>query len=159
MTKANLIAEPGKHEIIMSRTFNAPRELVFKTITDPKYIPQWWGPRDLTTIVDKMEVQAGGRWRYIQRDPQGNEFAFHGIYHAVTAPERIVNTFEFEGLPGHVVLETLTLTTSVDGQTKLTVSSIFQSVEDRDGMIEAGMESGVVDSYERLDKILGKLQK
>src|SRR5450631_3397786 len=109
MTKASLIAEPEKHEVIMSRVFDAPRELVFKVLTDPKLIPQWWGKRDQTTIVDKMDVTAGGLWRYVQRDQRGNEFAFHGVYHAITAPERVIDTFEFEGLPGHVMLETLTL--------------------------------------------------
>ena len=92
MTKANLIAEPGKHEMIIARVFNAPRELVFTTMTDPTLIPQWWGQRNTTTIVDKMDVQAGGLWRYVQRDQQGNEFAFHGVYHSITVPERVVDT-------------------------------------------------------------------
>ena len=141
MTKANLIAEPGKHEIIMARVFDAPRELVFKVMTDPKLIPQWWGQRNNTTIVDKMDVQAGGLWRYIQRDQQGNEFAFYGVYHSITAPERVIDTFEFEGMPDHVILETMTLEAQADGTTKLTVSSVFQSVADRDGMLSSGMEA------------------
>jgi uncharacterized protein YndB with AHSA1/START domain len=157
VTKANLIAEPGKYEIIMSRVFDAPRELVFKVMTDPKYIPQWWGKRDQATIVDKMDVRAGGLWRYVQSDPQGNEFAFHGVYHSITAPERVVDTFEFEGMPGHVMLETLTLEAQADGKTKLTVSSVFQSVVDRDGMLSSGMEEGAEESYDRLGELLAKL--
>ena len=157
MTKANLIAEPGKHAILMARVFDAPRELVFKVMTDPKHIPQWWGRRNNTTIVDKMDVQAGGLWRYVQHDQQGNEFGFHGVYHAITAPEQVVDTFEFEGMPGHVILETMTLEAQADGKTKLTVSSVFQSVADRDGMLSSGMEEGANESYDRLDELLAKL--
>lgn len=157
MTQANLIAEPGTHEITMTRVFDAPRDLLFKVMTDPTYIPQWWGPKDSTTLVDAMEVRAGGVWRYIQRDQQGNEFAFHGVYHSVSAPERIVDTFEFEGMPGHVILETMTLEAQADGKTSLTVSSVFQSVADRDGMLSSGMEGGANDSYDRLEELLASM--
>lgn len=157
MTKATLIAEPGKHEFTMSRIFNAPRELVFKVMTDPTHVPNWWGPRKYKTIVDKMEVRAGGLWRYIQRSEQGDEYAFHGVYHSLTAPERVVDTFEFEGMPGHVILETMTLEAQPDGKTKLTVSSVFQSVADRDGMLSSGMEEGSNESYDRLEELLATL--
>jgi len=157
MTRANLIAEPGTHEIIMARVFDAPRELVFNAMTDPKLIPQWWGLRNLTTTVDKMDVRAGGLWRYIQHDQQGNEFAFHGVYHSITAPERVVDTFEFEGMPGHVVLETMILEAQAEGTTRLTVSSIFQSVADRDGMLSSGMDEGANESYDRLDELLATM--
>src|SRR5215218_2545831 len=157
MAKSNLIVEPGKHEIIMSRVFNAPRELVFTTMTDPALIPQWWGPKYLTTVVDQMEVKAGGLWRYVQRDSQGNEFAFHGVYHSITAPERVIDTFEFEGMPGHVILETMTLEAQTDGTTKVTVSSVFQSVADRDGMLSSGMQEGSNESYDRLDQLLANM--
>lgn len=158
MSTAKLIAEPGTHEIIMSRDFNAPRDLVFEVMTEPKHIPQWWGQRNSTTIVDAMDVRAGGRWRFIQRDQQGNEFAFHGVYHSITAPERVVDTFEFEGMPGHVLLETMTLEALADGKTRVTVSSVFQSVADRDGMLSSGMEQGSNESYDRLDELLQTLK-
>jgi uncharacterized protein YndB with AHSA1/START domain len=157
MTTSTLIAEPGTHEIVMARVFDAPRELVFQVMTDPTLIPQWWGQRDTTTIVDKMDVQAGGLWRYIQRDQQGNEFAFHGVYHSIIAPERMVDTFEFEGMPGHVLLETMTLESQAGGKTKVTVSSVFQSVADRDGMLSSGMEAGANESYDRLEELLKTL--
>ncbi len=157
MNKAALTAEPGSHEIIMERIFNAPRELVFKVMTDPKHIPQWWGPRIYTTIVDTMEVKAGGIWRYIQKGKDGSEFAFHGVYHSIVAPERIIDTFEFEGMPGHVLMETMTLEAQADGKTKVTVSSVFQSVADRDGMLASGMADGSNESYDRLDEILATL--
>ena len=154
MTRATLIAEPERHAIIMERVFAAPRDLVFKTMTDPQLIPQWWGQRNTTTIVDTMDVRAGGLWRYVQRDQQGNEFAFHGVYHAIMAPERVVDTFEFEGMPGHVLLETMTLEALDDATTKVTVSSVFQSVADRDGMLNSGMAEGSNESYDRLDELL-----
>lgn len=157
MTQADLIAEPGTHEIIMSRVFNAPRELIFKVITDPALVPQWWGPRNLTTTVDKMDVRAGGIWRYIQRDQHGNEFAFHGVYHSITAPERVIDTFEFEGMPNHVILETMILEAQADSTTKVTVSSVFQSIADRDGMLSSGMAEGANESYDRLEELLANL--
>jgi uncharacterized protein YndB with AHSA1/START domain len=157
MTKTNLIAEPGKHEIRLTRVFEAPRDLVFRAYTGAKHIPQWWGPKSLTTLVDKMDVKAGGLWRFIQRDQHGTEFAFHGVYHAIASPERIVSTFEFEGMPGHVSLETTIFEALPDGKTKLTGSSIFQSVEDRDGMLSAGMEGGAKETWDRFAELLATL--
>ena len=144
--------EPGKQEIVMTGTFDAPLELVFKTITDPDLIPQWWGPSYLTTTVEEMDVRPGGKWRYVQRDPDGNVHAFHGVYHDIR-PERQVFTFEYEGTPGHVLLETLTLE-DVDGKTKLIDQSVFQSVADRDGMVQSGMESGATEMMDRLGELL-----
>ena len=156
MTKLNLIAEPGKHEIIMSREFDAPRELVFRAYTDPKLVPQWWGQKNSTTIVDQMEVKQGGIWRYVQRDAKGNEFAFHGVYHAIVVPERVVSTVEFEGLPGHVGLETITFE-DVNGKTKMIDSAVFQSVADRDGMLQSGMEGGAEETWNRFEELLKTL--
>jgi len=153
MTKPDYTIEPGKQEIVMTRTFDVPRDLVFKTMTDPNLIPQWWGPRYLTTTVDEMDVRPGGRWRYVQRDPQGNEHAFHGVYHDIAAPERLVFTFEYEGVPGHVLLDTVTLE-ELDGKTRLTDQSVFQSVADRDGMVQSGMESGATEMMDRLEELL-----
>ena len=153
MNKTELIVEPGTQEIVMTRTFDAPRDLVFKTTMDPDLIPKWWGPRYLTTTVDEMDVRPGGKWRYIQRDPEGNVHAFRGIYHDITPPERVVCTFEYEGVPGHVLLQTMTLE-DVGGKTKLTMQSVFQSVADRDGMVEAGMEVGARDMVDRIEELL-----
>jgi uncharacterized protein YndB with AHSA1/START domain len=157
MTKLNLFAETGKHEIRMTREFNAPRELVFKAFTDPALIPRWWGPAEYTTLVDKMEVKAGGLWRYIQRSATGEEFSFYGVYHSVLASERIIFTFEWEGMPGHVLLETVTFEER-DGKTTITDALVFQTVADRDGMIQSGMERGAVDSWNRLEALLPQLQ-
>jgi len=157
--KTTIIVEPGKQELIITREFDAPRELVFKAVTDPTLITQWWGPRYLSTEVDKMDARTGGQWRFINRDSQGNEYAFHGVYHEVRAPERIIDTFEFEGLPetGHVTLETMKLEQLPGGRTRLTTQSVFQSVADRDGMLQSGMEEGTKDSYDRLEELLRKM--
>ena len=156
--RTTITAEPGKQEIVITREFDAPRELVFKVVADPELLPQWWGPRYLSTIVDKMDVRPGGQWRFLNRDAQGNEYAFHGVYHEVLAPEQIIDTFEFEGLPetGHVTLETLRLVELPGGRTRLITQSVFQSVIDRDAALQSGMESGINDSYDRLSEILAK---
>lgn len=150
-------AEPGKQEIFITREFDAARELVFKAFIDPRLVVQWLGPRDLTMTIEKFEPKAGGSYRYVHSMGE-HAFGFHGVVHEVTAPERIIQTFEFEGLPekGHVTLETARFEALSGGRTKLTVQSVFQSVADRDGMLQAGMERGVNESHERLDELFAK---
>jgi len=106
-----------------------------------------------------MDVRPGGQWRFINRDAEGNEYGFHGVYHEIVAPERIIDTFEFEGLPekGHVAMETLRLEELPGGRTRLITQSVFQSVADRDGMLQSGMEEGVNDGHERIDELLRKM--
>jgi len=160
MTKpAKITVEPGKQEMFIEREFDAPRELVFKAFIDPEIYAQWIGPRGLTTTLERFEPGNGGSWRYIQKDANGNEFAFHGVNHEVLSPERIIGTFEFEGLPekGHVILQTARFEELPGNRTKLTSQSVFQSVADRDGMLRSGMEEGVNDSYDRLDELLEKM--
>jgi uncharacterized protein YndB with AHSA1/START domain len=153
MNETHFTVEPGKHVITITRLFDAPRELVYKAFTDPKLLPQWWGPRRYTTIVDKMEVRRGGIWRYIQRDSDGNEYGFHGVYHDAIAPERLVYTFEWEGMPGHISLETVTLEDQA-GKTLVTDRTVFQTVEDRDGMYQSGMQEGASESMDRVAELL-----
>ena len=159
--KTVITAEPGKQELFITREFDAQRELVFKAHTDPEIYARWLGPRELATTLETFEPISGGRWRFIQKDKDGNEFGFHGVNHDVTVPERIISTFEFEGLPesGHVILETTKFEELPGGRTRVTTQSVYQSVEDRDGMVAAGMESGVVAGHEQLDEILKELQK
>ena len=161
MTKTNLTAEPGKQEFVITHEFGAPRELVFKAFTDPLLYAQWIGPRGLTTTIETFESRNGGSWRYTQKDQNGNEFAFHGVNHEVASPERIIGTFEFEGLPekGHVILQTARFVAMPGKRTKMTSQSVFQSIADRDGMLQSGMEEGVNDSFDRLDELLKKMQK
>jgi uncharacterized protein YndB with AHSA1/START domain len=153
MNETIFTVEPGKQEITVRRRFEAPRELVFKAFSDPQLIPQWWGPARYTTTVERMEVRPGGMWRFSQQDAQGNAFVFHGFYHEVIKPERLVYTFEFEGTPGHIALETIRLEAQGD-KTLVTDQLVFQSLEDRDGMYESGMEEGSRESLERIEALL-----
>ena len=137
-------------------TATSDGEIVFKAWTVPKQVAQWWGPKSLTTTVDKMDVRSGRVCQFVQRDADGNEYAFNGVYHEILPYERIVYTFEFEGMPGHVLLETLTFEEH-DGQTKLTDKSVFQSVEDRDGMLKSGMEKGAAETMDRFAELLAKV--
>jgi uncharacterized protein YndB with AHSA1/START domain len=159
--KTTIIAEPGKQEMHITREFDAPRELVFQALTDPRLYVQWLGPRRLTMVLDIFEPRSGGRWRSLYRDQSGHEFGFHGVYHEVSPPARIINTFEFEGLPdaGHVCLETLTLAALPAQRTRLCVQSVFQSVADRDSALHSGMEEGLYDSHERLTELLATLME
>jgi uncharacterized protein YndB with AHSA1/START domain len=153
---ATTLTLPSNQEIVMARVFNAPRELVFKAHTDPNLIPKWWGRRNYTTTVDKLDLRVGGAWRFVQRDADGNEYAFNGVYREIVSPERLSYTFEFEGMPGHVLVETLTFEEQ-DGKTRLTVTGLYQSAEDRDGMLQSGMEEGANESYDQLAELLEAL--
>jgi uncharacterized protein YndB with AHSA1/START domain len=153
MADTEFVIEPGRQDIVMTRVFDAPREVVFEAFTDPALIPNWWAPRDLTTEVDRMEVRPGGRWRFVNRDADGNAHGFNGVYHDVVAPELIVQTFEFEGAPGHVALVTDTFE-EVDGQTRYVSQTVFQSVEDRDITVQMGAERGARESMDRLAEVI-----
>ena len=150
-----IVSLPSDREILITRLFDAPRELVFKAHTDPALIPLWWGPRSMTTIVDQMEVQPGGKYRFTQRTQDGSEYVFHGEYREIAPYERLVQTFEFEGAPGPDVLETMTFEEQ-DGKTKLTVLDVCPTQEVRDGILASGMEWGLNESYERLSELLAE---
>jgi uncharacterized protein YndB with AHSA1/START domain len=154
-TPATTITTPTDREIHTERVFDAPRDRVFAVYTDPELIPEWWGPRDTTAAVDEMDVRAGGSWRIVVRNADGSETAFRGTYREVTPPERIVQTFEWEGMPGHVSVETATFEDLGD-RTKVTTTSIFHTPEERDGMLSAGMERGMNETYARLDELLAR---
>jgi uncharacterized protein YndB with AHSA1/START domain len=158
MSKTQITAEPGIPQIIVEREFDAPRDLVFTAYTDPELVVRWLGPRDLTMRIEEYDVRDGGRWRYISTDSEGNEYGFHGLFHGTPSPDGTVQTFEFEGWPGKVALETLTMVER-DGRTLVRTVSSFQSVEDRDGMVESGMERGVHDSHERLTELLATMRE
>jgi uncharacterized protein YndB with AHSA1/START domain len=158
MNKTQITAEPGASQVIITREFDAPRELVFRAFTEPELLVQWLGPRDLTMTVDRYDTRDGGKWRYVHTDPDGNAYGFHGIFHGDPSPDAIVQTFEFEGAPGHVKLDITTLQDN-GGTTEVRSVSAFSSVDDRDAMIASGMERGVHDSYERLQELLSTLQE
>ena len=155
MTTTEITAEPGVPWVDLTREFNAPRDLVFRAHTDPELLVQWLGPRQYTMIVDQYNVRHGGTWRYVHRDEAGNEYGFHGVFHGTPSPDGIVQTFEFEGAPGHVSMDTVTFEEH-GGKTTVRTNSLFQSVEARDAMYDSGMADGMSEGFERLDELLAR---
>jgi uncharacterized protein YndB with AHSA1/START domain len=159
MKKTMLKVEPGKQEVFIYREFDAPRELVFKAFTDPKLFAQWFKPCNMTLHLDSYDSVSGGNYQFTQTDAAGRENRFRGVFHDVTAPERLIRTFEYLNLPerGHVVLETLLLEALPGNRTRMSIQSVFQSVGDRDGMVQSGMENGASESFQLLEDFLEKL--
>ncbi len=158
--KTAITVEPGKQELFITREFDAPRALVYKAHIDPDLYVQWLGPRGYEMVLETFEPHSGGRYRYIHKDKDGSEYGFHGVFHEMSE-ELMIQTFEFEGLPepGHVVLDTMRMDELPGNRTRVTIQSVYQSIADRDGMVESGMERGVNEGYERLDEILVKMKK
>jgi uncharacterized protein YndB with AHSA1/START domain len=154
--KAAKVTKPSDREILIERVFDAPRDRVYAAFTDPELIPQWWGRHEDTTTVEKMEVEPGGDWRFVTVSSEdGEEHAFRGSFREVVPPERIVWTFEWEGMKGYVSVETVTFE-DLGERTKVTSTSLFYTTEERDGMLESGMETGLNETYARLDELLAK---
>lgn len=157
MSRTRITAEPGIPRITVAREFDAPRDLVFRAHVDPDLLVRWLGPRDLTLTVDHWDAHDGGTWRYVNTDAEGATYGFHGVFHGDPSSHAIVQTFEYEGAPGHVALQTTSFTEH-DGRTLVRTVSAFQSVEDRDAMIDSGMEHGANDSGDRLEELLATLR-
>ena len=156
MTDLHVTAEPGMPQVITTRTFDATRELVFRAFTEPNLLVQWLGPRKYAMTIDRFDLRDGGTYRYVHADDAGNAYAFHGVFHGQPSPDGTVQTFEFEGAPGHVSMDTLTME-ELDGTTTVRTNSLFQSVEARDAMVSSGMADGMREGYDRLDEVLAKL--
>jgi len=154
MAKAK-VTTPAEREIRVERIFNAPRERVWKAMTDPKLVAQWWG-RGNKLVVERLEVERGGHWRFVEHGPEGVN-GFEGRFREVTPPSRVVQTFEWDGMPGHVIVETATLEDMGDGRTRLVNTSLFHTAEERDGFLQSGMEGGMNESYAALDRVLEKM--
>ena len=149
------ITTPSEREVRIERIFDAPRERVWRAFTDPQLVAQWWG-RGNKLVIERMELKRGGHWRYVEHSDHGVH-GFEGRYREVTPPERLVCTFEWDGMPGYVAIETATLEDLGDGRTKLVTVSLFHTKEERDGMLQSGMESGVNESYAALDRLLASM--
>jgi uncharacterized protein YndB with AHSA1/START domain len=156
MTKTQIDAPAGVPFVDITREFDAPLELVRRAWTDPDLVKQWLGPRKYEMVIEQWDARAGGAYRYIHRDEAGNEFGFHGVFHS-NDPDNMVQTFEFEGMPGHVSLDRLQLEDIGGGRTRARIHSVFQSLEDRDGMVAAGMGDGVNEGFERMDELLATM--
>ena len=148
---------PSDREIVMTREFDAPRDLVFEAHTSCEHMSRWWGPRKYEIATCEIDFRAGGKWRVVHRGPDGDEHAFRGEYREIVPPERIVWTFEYEGFPGSISVETLSLEEH-DGKTTLTARSVYDTVAERDAMLKSGMEAGATETMERLDEYLEVLK-
>ncbi|MEP7255967.1 MAG: SRPBCC family protein [Ferruginibacter sp.] len=154
-----ITAEKDKQEVFITREFDYPRELVFKAHADPDLLIQWLGPDSRIIKIEKYDSRTGGSYRYFVCNQAGKPVAaFNGVIHEVTFPERIMQTFEFEGLPerGHVSLDTMLFEELPGNRTKLIIHSVFRSIEDKEGMMQSGVESGVNEGYVKLDNLLAK---
>jgi len=149
-------SDPTVPLVRIVREFDAPPEKVFRAHTDPDLIAQWLGPRDLEMTVDHYDCRTGGSYRYVHKRGD-EEYGFHGSFHEVRPSELIVQTFTFEGVPDGVALEKLVLEDLGNGRTRLTATSLVDSFEGRDAFVASGMETGVVEGYERLDEVLATL--
>lgn len=144
-------------DLVYERTFDAPRELVWKAVMDPELIPRWWGPHGTTTTVVEMDVRPGGKWRYISSAPDRDDVAFHGEYLEIEPPARFKWTFlvEVEGLGDQGGAETHTFD-DIDGRTKVTARSHFASAEEIEGALATGMIAGAVETWDRLEALLAE---
>jgi uncharacterized protein YndB with AHSA1/START domain len=154
-TKKHQLSTPSDREIRVVREFDAPRGRVWRAYTDPRLIAQWWG-RGNELVVERMEVERGGHWRFVEHGPDGVH-GFEGRYREVTPEERIVQTFEWDGMPGYVVLETAEFHDLGGTRTRVESTSLFFTTEERDGMLGSGMEAGMAESYAALDRLLARL--
>jgi uncharacterized protein YndB with AHSA1/START domain len=154
-TKATL-TRVGDRELHVERFFNAPRERVWRAHTERALIAQWWG-RGNRLDIERLEVEAGGRWRFVEHHDGGTD-GFGGRYREVTPMDRLAYTFEWDGMPGYVVVDILTFEDLGDGRTRLSTRTLFHAPEEREGMLEYGMETGMNQSYEALDRLLASME-
>jgi uncharacterized protein YndB with AHSA1/START domain len=146
------VTTPAERQVRIERIFDAPRERVWRAMTDPKLLTQWWG-RGNKLVIERLEVEPGGHWRFVEHAPDGVH-GFEGRFREVAPPERLVQTFEWDGQPGHVIVNTTTLESLTGGRTRLVTLSLFLTEEDRAGMLSTGMEGGLNESYRALDRVL-----
>jgi uncharacterized protein YndB with AHSA1/START domain len=149
------VTKPTDREIRIERIFNAPRDRVWQAMTDPELVAEWWG-RGNKLVIEKLEVKRGGHWRFVEHSAEGVH-GFEGRFREVTPPERVVQTFEWDGMPGYVIINTMTLEDIGDDRTRMVTTSLFHSTEERDGMLQSGMEGGMNQSYEALDRLLVRM--
>jgi uncharacterized protein YndB with AHSA1/START domain len=147
------ITTPVEREIRVERIFDASRERVWQAMTDPALVAQWWG-RGNRLDIEYMDVKRGGHWRYVEHAPDGQVHGFEGRYREVTPPERIVRSFEWDGMPAYVIIETMTLEDLGDGRTRILTTMLFHQNDERDGFLHTGMEGGLNQSYDALDRLL-----
>lgn len=150
-----ITAEPGSPVVEIMRDFNATPEELLRAHVDPQLVARWLGPRRLEIEITEMDPRHGGRYRFVHHEADRSaSYGFRGVFHGDPTTNGIVRTFEYEGAPGHISLESVRFEDLGGGQTRLHAQAVHQTVESRDAMIANGMERGVVEGYERLDDVL-----
>ncbi|MFG2090336.1 MULTISPECIES: SRPBCC family protein [unclassified Spirillospora] len=152
ITETVIEADPALPVIRMARDFAATPEQLFRAHTDPALYARWVGPDATTVRIDHWDARTGGSWRYVSVH-DGTEYGFHGCFHEVR-PDRIVQTFTFEGMPDDVALETLWFEDLGEGRTRLRAQSLVDSIDVRDAWLRSGMETGVNEGYAKLERML-----
>jgi uncharacterized protein YndB with AHSA1/START domain len=153
-TAALDVTTPSDREIRIERIFEASRERVWQAHTEPDQVAQWWG-RGNPLTVERLEVERGGHWRFVEHGPEGDH-GFEGRFREVTPYDRIVQTFEWDGMPGYVIVNTAEFADLGDGRTRVVTTSQFFTTEERDGMLDSGMADGLGQSYQALDRLLAR---
>jgi uncharacterized protein YndB with AHSA1/START domain len=143
---------PSDREVVVERVFDAPRDVVWQAFTEPELVAKWWG-RGNKLDIEKLELRPGGLWRFVEHADDG-VYGFGGCYREVSPPERLVWTFAWDGMDGHVVLDTTTFEDLGDGRTKVVSRALFQTADERDAMVGFGMQKGLEQSYAALDRLL-----
>ncbi|MGA9160587.1 MAG: SRPBCC family protein [Actinomycetota bacterium] len=156
--RSHTLTTPSDREIVMTRVFDAPRDLVFVAHSSCEHMSRWWGPRKYGVASCEIDFRPGGAWRIVNRRQDGEEIAFFGEYLEIVRPERFVWTFGFEGMPGEPGPETYVFEEH-EGKTTLTATAVFGSVEERDAVLGSGMESGAAETWDRLDEYLEVLKQ
>jgi uncharacterized protein YndB with AHSA1/START domain len=149
------ITTPSDREIRVEREFDAPRDQVWKAFTDPDLMAKWWG-RGNKLVVERHELKKGGHWRYVEK-ANGETHAFEGRFREISPQNRIVQTFEWDELPGHVAVESIGFIDLPDGRTRVVETSLFHTSEERDGMQRSGMVDGMNQSFDALDRVLATI--
>jgi uncharacterized protein YndB with AHSA1/START domain len=152
------VTTPSDREIVLTRTFNAPRQLVWDAVTKAEHVKRWYGCAALTFATCEIDLRVGGSYRYTMRTPDGVEHTMTGVYREIAAPERIVHTERYEttGFTSPDALVTMTLTEQ-GGRTRLQSVILHQNKESRDGHLNAGMENGARETFDRLEALLATM--
>lgn len=153
--ETQIVADPALPTIVITREFEAPPERVFRAYTEPDLVAQWLGPRRLAIRIERYDARTDGSYRYVHVAADGTEYGFRGVFHEVRPSERIVQTFTFEGYPDGVSLETADFE-DLGGRTRVTTTSVVDSIEGRDAIIASGMEGGLREAYDRLEELLSE---
>jgi uncharacterized protein YndB with AHSA1/START domain len=155
-TRQSTLTTPSDREIVVERIFDAPRDRVWRAYTQPELVAQWWGRGNKLDVV-RYEVERGGHWRFVEHTPNGSSHGFEGRFREVTPQDRLVYTFEWDGMPGHTALETVTFEAIGPTQTRMRAVALFFTNEERDGALGSGMEGGMNESYQALDRLLASM--